>query len=333
MTFPLLYHPEWIIYDSTKLDTYIECHRRYFYEHVLGWRPDSPAHDLVFGSAWHCAREHQLLHGYEDINGAFSAFEKEYRKEFPPESDILYQPKTPEAALTGLLRYANEYSSDLILNKVVEIDGKKMTEISGTVPIDTNRKIHYKMDSILEQVEDGKILSMDHKTTSEKWFTSTKWDREFFLSIQNGTYTHCLYCLFPIEQVLGVEFCKTGFGYLIRGSKSSPAGPRVGIRYIPAYKTPEQMSTWLWVVNDLINDLERDMDRLHHCREEDLVMQAFQLNHKSCTDYRGCPYHDFCLAWQNPLQHCYQPEIGFKEFFWNPAEVQTTVKKNLEWQR
>lgn len=325
--------PQWKILDSSKIDDYILCPRYFFYSHILGWRRDEPAHDLWFGDCWHVAREHQLIHGYEDVNGAFAKFEAKYRLKFPPETDSIYKPKVPAAALVGLLRYAQERSSDLRQNRVVEVDGRKMTEISGTVPIGDNRFLHYKMDSIIEEVETGKIKSWDHKTTTEKWLNDTRWDNEYFLSIQNGTYTHCLYCLFPIEQVLGVEFCKVGFGFLERGSRTRSAGFHVGIRHIPAYKTPEQMNNWLWVVNDLVDDIERDMDRLFHCKEGDPVMQAFRLNPKSCTSYKGCPFNDFCLSWQNPLQRCHQPEIGFKVEFWDPRNVPTTVKQNLEWPR
>lgn len=333
MTFPLIHHPEWDILDSTKLDEYISCHRKYFFTHILGWQSDKPAHDLYFGECWHIAREHQLLYGYDDIAGAYNKFENHYRKQFSVETDALYKPKVPQAVLIALMRYANERSSDLVLNRVVEIGGVKMTEISGKVPVDEKRFLHYKMDSIMERVGDEMIFSWDHKSTTEKWFNDTRWDEEFHLSIQNGTYTHCLYCQFPIERVLGVEFCKVGFGYLERGSRNRSAGYHAGIRNVPAFKTPEQMNTWLWNVNDILDDIERDMDRLHHCKEEDAVMQAFQLNPKSCTSYRGCPFHDFCLAWQNPLQHAYAPEIGFRVEFWDPSKMETTNKKDLEWKR
>lgn len=331
MTFPLSEHPEWFIYDSSKLDEYITCPRKYFYRHILGWTPDIPAHDLAFGNSWHKAREWQLIHGYDDVPGAMTAFLNEYRKHFDPESDPIYVPKTPAAVLRGLLQMAEEHSCDLVDNEVVTMDGVKMTEISGTVPIDKDRYLHYRMDSMMHRLEDDKFFSWDHKTTSGKWIHDTRWDEELFLSIQNGTYTHCLYCLFPIDKVLGVEFCKTGFEFLERSSKNRSAGYHTTTRYIPAFKTPEQMNVWLWNVNDIVDDLERDMDRLSHCKESDTVLMAFQQNPKSCSAYKGCPFHDFCLSWSNPLQRCYEPPLGYRVEFWNPAKMETSVKKNLEW--
>jgi len=325
-------HPSWEIKDSSKLDDYIRCPRYYFYHHLLGWSADGPEHDLIFGEAFHHAREHQLLFGYDDVQGAYEAFIKVYRKEFPPETDNLYIPKVPAAILHALMQFAELFKRDLIDNEVVELDGEKMTEVAGTVPVDEKRVLHYRMDSIMRRREDGMIYSWDHKTTSGKWIHDARWDRDLFLSIQNGTYTHCLYCLFPIEQVLGVEFDKTGFEYLKKGSANRPAGYHVTIRRVPAYKTPEQMNTWLWLVNTILDEIERDMECLSHCTESDEVLMAFRQNPKACSDYRGCEFHDYCLAWQNPLRCCYEPPLGFITRFWDPMEREATVKKDLNFQ-
>ncbi len=326
-------HPTWSIIDSSKLDDFITCPRKYFYAHLLGWRMDLPAHDLWFGSCWHLAREHQLLYGYDDVQGAYNKFIGEYRKRFPPDTDSLYIPKVPTAVLNALMKFAEERSNDLIENRVVELNGRKMTEMSGKVPISDTRFLHYRMDSILQRVSDGKYFSWDHKSTGAKYITGRQWSEQFHLSIQNGTYTHCLYCLFPIEEVLGVEFCGTGFEYLSRGSANRPAGFYATLQRVPAFKTPDQMNVWLWNVNDLVDRVEYEMDRLSHCQEGDSVMMAFPLNPKSCTAYKGCPYHDYCLSWSNPIQQCYEPPLGFRQEFWNPSEMQTTNKLDLEWRK
>jgi hypothetical protein len=300
---------------------------------VLGWALDAPAHDTHFGACWHMAREHQLLYGYDDIEGAYNAFINEYRKEFDPETDNLYLPKTPTAVLNALNVFARENKRDLIDNDVVEIDGTKMTEISGTVPVDDNRFLCYRLDSIMRRKEDGKIFSWDHKTTSEKYLVGRQWADQFYLGIQNGTYTHCLYCMFPIEDVLGIEFCGVGFAFLKRGSSTRPAGYHISTRRVPAYKTPEQMNAWLWLVNDLLDDIEREFDRLSHCSENDSVLMAFPMNPSGCGAFRGCPYHDYCISWSNPLQRSDEPPLGFKVEFWNPLDMETTNKINLEWSK
>jgi len=135
--------------------------------------------------------------------------------------------------------------------------------------------------------------------------------------------------MFPVEQVLGVEFVKTGFEYLKKGSANRPAGYHATTRHVPAFKTPDQMNTWLWTVNDILDELERDMDRLSQSSESDEVLMAFRMNPKACSDYRGCEFHDYCLAWQNPLRRCYEPPLGFIQKFWDPSAKESTVKKDL----
>ena len=329
--FPITEHPTWSIRDSSKLKDFLMCKRYFFYRYILGWDLDWPAHDLYFGECWHRAREHQLLHGYDDIEGAYNAFISHYRKQFEPESDEMYSPKTPSAVLNALMKFRDERSRDLIENEVVVLDGVKMTEISGTVPVDDRRVLYYRMDSIMRRLSDGKIFSWDHKTTSEKYINGRQWGEQFHLDVQNGTYTHCLYCMFPIEDVLGIEFCGTGFTYLKRGSADRPAGYHASLRRVPAFKTPDQMNVWLWNTIDILNEIDMEFERLFSCKEEDAVMMAFPMNPGSCTSYRGCPYHDYCLSWANPLQQCYEPPLGFREEFWDPSAMDTRNKKDLEW--
>lgn len=331
MTLPLTEHPSWLRRDSSKLDDYIMCPRRFLLRHIFGWELARPSHDLYFGECWHRAREHQLLFGYNDINGAYDKFITHYRKVFAPEDDSMHEPKTPPNVLGALMKFASEKHRDLIDNEVVILDGTKMTEISGTVPVSETQVLHYRMDSIMRQLGDGKVFSWDHKTTSEKYIKYDTWADQFYLGIQNGTYTHCLYCMFPIEEVLGIEFCGTGFAYLKRASKDRSAGYHCTLRRVPAYKTPDQMNVWLWTVLDTLADIDRDMDRLFHCSEDDPVLQAFKMNHKSCSMYKGCQFFDYCLSWGNPLQYCYEPPLGFKVDFWDPSKMETTNKRNLEW--
>lgn len=320
-------HPTHQIIDSSKLDDYQSCPRLYFFKHVLGWRIDTPQHDLYFGQAWHVAREYMLLNGYEDIQGAFDAFYNFYREEYEISTDELYRPKDPEAVILAIVKFAEFYKRDLIDNELL------YTEISGSVPIDENRVLYFRMDSVLRNKEKGFIFSWDHKSTKR---FCRQWESNFHLSIQNGTYTHCLYCMYPDEMksglIKGVEFCGTEFAYLKRGSKVRPQGYNINFQRVPAWKGPKSMSTWLWNTIDLIDDLERDMDRLSHCSEDDPVMMAFSMRTNSCSNYYGCMFHDYCMTWANPLRHCFEPPLGFRQEFWNPTEMETTNKMKLEWE-
>lgn len=325
--------PIWNILDSSKLDDFLRCRRRYFYSHILGWRPSAPAHDLHFGTCWHLAREHQLIHGYEDIEGAYSEFLTEYRKIFDESTDDMFIPKTPKGVWEALMAFTVHYMRDLEDNELLRNPdtNEPFTEIAGTVPISDSKMLHFRMDSILRRKSNNKVFSWDHKTTSANYIKYPPWEEQFYLSIQNGTYTHCLYCIFPAEEVLGVEFCGTGFGHLKRGSTARPAGYHQEFKRVSAFRTPSQMNVWLWTVIDLVNEVEMETDRLTHCSDSDSVLQAFPLNPGGCSKYKGCEFHDYCTCWENPLQQCGEPPLGFIVEFWNPADKDSRNKMELEW--
>ena len=321
---PIPEQPTWSIIDSSKLDTFERCKRLFFYEYILGWRSEAANHDLHFGTAWHLAREHQLLFGYDKVYDAYTKFIDYYRLEFPEESDDIYRPKEPFAVMKALDKFAEERSSDLTENELL------LTETAGTVPINQQGDVlYYRMDSVLRNNDSGKIFSWDHK--SKKGAFNRTWEEKFQLSLQNGTYTHCMYCMYPIEDVLGIEFCGASFEYLSRKSKARDAGYHINFNRVPSFKPPDQMNAWLWTVNDLYSELMREMDRLSHCSAEDKVFMAFPMNDTNCTSFWGCKYHDFCISWQNPLQRCQHPPLGFVEEHWNPSEIEATNKKDLEW--
>ena len=316
-------HPTWHINDASKLSIMSTCWRKDFYESILGWRAEGVSHDAFFGESWHKAREYMLLNGYEDVYGAYDAFLSHYRSEFEPETDELYRPKDPMGALNAILKFAENYPRDLLDNELL------YTEISGSVPVDHRRSLYFRMDSILRSRDTGKVFSWDHKSTKK---FSRQWENDFALSWQSGTYTHCLYSMFPIDEVIGIEFCGTGFEFLSRNSKLREAGYHASFKRVPAWKRKDQMQVWLWQVIDILNRREMELDRLSQCSENDKVMMAFPMRPTSCSKYWGCIFHDFCCSWENPLQHCFEPPIGFVQSFWDPTEIKTTNKVALEWE-
>ena len=152
--------PTWKVNDPTKISTFMECPRKYFYSYVLGWRPEAPSNHLVFGSAWHVAMEYLLTHDYSthSVVEAHRGFMGEYRKTFGPETDEMFWPKTPNNALIALNAYAKRFERDL--NEYNPL----YTEIAGKISLNDTQTLHFRMDSIVERKKDGKILKHIQKS-------------------------------------------------------------------------------------------------------------------------------------------------------------------------
>jgi len=315
--YPIEKFRAWDVTDSSKMSDYDTCPRMYFFNHVLGWRNDTPNNHLEFGEAWHQAIEYLMLTNYspDSIGEAYEKARNYYRKSFAKHTDELYKGKTPDGILNALIKYAELYRHDHSEYEVL------FTEIAGTVPVNDERVMHFRMDSIRRNKVTGQYDSLDHKTTGT---ISRVWEDQFQLSVQNGTYTHALYCLYPMDQVDGVTFNGTAF------KKTKVRGYEADFKRVPAWKSPRQMQNWLWNTLETIDKLDHDFERLACASDSDEVLGCFQQNTGNCTKYFGCPYHDFCCAWGNPLQHADSPPLGFRQEFWDPSEREATHVMDLK---
>lgn len=310
---PIAEHPTHKIYDSSKLQEYMTCPRKYFYKYVLGWANEDPNIHLVFGEAWHRAMEVILWEGggNEALEKAYARFIEYYRKSFTEIQDGSNFPKVPGSVIPALVQYTNQYA--------VGKDELIATETAGTVPIAENRVMHYRLDSIYKG--DKGYYSLEHKTGSR---LSQAWLDQWTLKVQVGTYTHSLLCMYPQE---------TTHGVIINGAifrKKDTEFLRVPVR-----KTEAIMNAWLWNVNHLIDLVEWNMAELKEADDSENILRAFPMNTEACMNYgRMCEFHDFCSNWANPLQRCEKPPIGYVQKWWNPAERESTNRKNIEqnWQ-
>ena len=292
--------------DSSKLKDFKACPRKFFYSHVLGWRSEMPNIHLVFGSAWHEAMEHLLLNGYSDtsVGEAFDKFLEYYRQYFPPETDGIHKAKTVDNALVVLAKYSAfpDYHRDLEDFKVL------FTEIAGSVSVDETHVLYFRMDSILQNNHTLKIRSREHKTGSRTW----QWEDQWLLDGQVGTYNHVLYCLYPRDQVDGIEL--NGIFFLTR--KTDP----YDFRRFLIKRTEDQMQVWLDTVRYYLWEIDREYELLDEANESDMTMKCFPLRDTSCQAYgRLCEFHDFCMAWPNPLRKAFDPPIGFRKEYWDPT--------------
>jgi len=295
-------HPTWHKHHATKINDYLTCPRYFFYRTIWGLKKDETHNHLAFGSAWHEVMEVLLKEGYttEALVNGIEAFTRTYRMHFGAETDELFVPKTPSTALTAAANYIQHYARQDAGQEVLH------TEACGAVPIRHDRLIHFKADSI---IRDGRgIFSREHKTGSR---AGRQWVDQWPLSMQVGTYTHVLYCLYPSDEVWGIE---------INGTIFQKA--KIDFVRVPCRASLPMLNAWLTDVNDWIDRIQNDISVLMaDDKEEADVMLSFPRNPKSCTDYYGCEYHAFCMSWPNPLQQMDYIPIGFHQEYWDPEVV------------
>ena len=290
----------WNLIDSSILNQFIDCPRRYFYRYILGWQPESPNNHLIFGEAWHKAMEHLYTNGFDDSNvlKAFDKFNEVYRSHFSPEMDEMFEPKTPANAFIVLARYAEKYQRDLEDFEV------KYTEIAGTVSVAEYRTLYFRMDTILRRKSNDKMFSLEHKTGSRLWL----WQEQWPLDIQPGSYNHVLYCLYPSHQVEGVWM---NGSFFIKRKKD----PYDFLR-VPVHKSLQQMQVWFDTVNHYFSEIEKNMEILKNETELQPTMLSFPIRPADCLSWgRVCEFHDFCNAWPNPLAKCYEVPLGISRNF------------------
>ncbi len=315
---PLTYNDLWEVVDSSKLSTFMSCERRYFYEYLLGWRTDNPKQDLIYGIAWHIAKEHLFAnlkkHGYsaQILTEAYQLFYTEYRKTFDESSDDKFAPKNPANAYLALCQYGIKYQSDQQQLEVL------YTEVAGSVPISETDNINFMIDVIVRD-QDG-IAAWDHKTTKRE---TKAWADSFTLAVQTGTYSHVLYILYDVEEVFGMKIDGTVFRN--PPTKKSKKAKGNEHRRINISRNKQQQLVWLWQTQYHIGMLKWNMEQFTACKEEDDILTAFPMRTTACAQWYTCPYHTFCQAWDNPLQRCAEVQPGFKIEHWDPREREKTA--------
>lgn len=315
--------PTWNIIDNSKLSTFKDCPRKYFFEYILGWRSAFPSNDLVFGTSWHMAVEHLLLKGYgpEALNEAKLVFALNYRDSFDQSTDELFEPKNLQGALTGLSLYAQRFQSDMTKYNVLH------TEVGIAVLIAPERTLYMKLDAIVEEKKTELISFIDHKTSKRK---QSNWDMSWQLSGQMLLYLFTLYCMYPHDKV-DKGIVRGAFFYKDTEAKRKKGEEPVQFDQANVSKNFDQLQMWLDSTNYWYERLELEMKRLGECSSDDTTMKAFPQNDQACNKYYGCPYLEHCVAWPNPLQGGRLTRVppDFKVEHWNPVE-NPLIREHLE---
>lgn len=310
-------HPTWQIVDSSKLTCSMTCLRAYFYEYVLGWRVDRPNIHFIFGQSWHKAMDYLFLNGCvpENLDPAFEEFLKVYRTGYAPEDEDESSAKTSTNARAVLAEYIQTYKGDKFVPLHVEIPGQ--------VNITDEWAITLRLD-LLVRDEHGRVLVVDHKTTS---VSSQTWRDQWALNIQMGTYIHAANSLFGVDEVEGALINGVVLRKPIRLKKDGePYAGSKGPEFcrVPVTKTRDQMNVWLDIVRYRYNEIKVNEMLLDEATADTPTLQAFPMDPTACTKYNQlCPYHGFCVGRSNPLALVQQLEggvpVGFVREYWNPT--------------
>lgn len=313
------YHPTFDILDSSKIQAYMQCPRKYFFEYILGWRSELPNLHLEFGEAFHQALEVLAQEGYEHeaVMHAFNKFSDHFRKEYVEIMGDDHKKKNLANAYTTLSEYVINYASDVDDFKITD------TEVAGKVAISLNptRYLTFRIDEACY----GKIFEktghfiFEHKTGSS---LNSLWYDQWLQKTQIGTYYHAARCLLPGEDFLGIvvngifpaaPIRKKLNGELYAGDK----GPQFGRRLY--HRTDAQMEAWRLTTIDWYDSIVKDTELAMKVTPDEPIMTCFRKCTESCVNYNNpCAYKDFCHAWPNPTGRVLQS--GFILEYWNPEE-------------
>jgi len=306
---PIPSHPTHSVLDSSKISEYITCERMSLFRTFLGLVLDRPNHNLIFGSAWHAAREVLLQSNYDlaSIQPAYAAFLELYRTEFPASTDFDFNGKNPQQVLQAL--------HDLCNDPTERPHELLATETHGSVMLDSDTSLVYKMDAICKDSA-GKVYSLEFKSGSYKF---AWWIDEKRVRFQIKCYNHALFSSFPADQVAGVLVK----GTLFRKSEIEPV--EVLIRC-----TPIDLENWMFEAKRHVSNLQRDLNALSQADPADKILYAFPRRVESCIKYnKMCPYYNICFSNTNPLRFAELLPTGFKREFWDPRGEETQrIKKD-----
>lgn len=299
--YPIPFNDSWNLLDSSKVQDYQTCPRKFFFRHVLGWKQEGSNHDLVFGEAFHLLMGELYRSRFQRLEEAYGLFLKKYREHFDADTDQEHSPKNPERVVAALQKYIEFYA-----RKDMELEPIRV-EMFGTVPISTEQEIAFRIDLIAKD-SNGLLIPFEHKTS--KW-NITDWASQWMMKFQIMTYAYVVNCLYgdlkkliPVV-VNGVIFQKT----------------KIEFNRLTITKNIYDMNLYLSIANSICRAIKSDFDTLSNTKDSEPIMPCFLPNGQSCMVYnRPCAFLDFCSMYQNPLYISREVQPGFRQEFWNPLE-------------
>lgn len=310
---------ESLLVDATTTKSYLACPRKYFYEHILNWKPQVPGIALAFGLATHAALEvagkWQMANPKktlptEVIDEARNEGQRIYKQETTEQELNTEELRTPGKLDQLLCGYFSVYpyeawkviSVEQPFNLGVTASGYTSADFNGGIIPDDGRLFSWvgKMDLIVEWPYG--LSAVDHKTTSQ---LGPSFDDQWSPEIQMAGYIQALEIM---ER--GTEKPRVVQGAMVnalRVVKTTPKQVSENFRRVPTTRRPDELKAHH---DSLLGWVERMVDE-----------KRYPQNTTSCSNYGGCPYLELCRRDPNPVgrANAVVPP-GFKHEVWNPIE-------------
>lgn len=289
--------------DSTMINSFRTCPRRFFHEFILGLRPGEISIDLHAGGAFSGALERFYANYYgpcnENIEAALRQTLPLFFKlwgDFAPSKPT---PKTRENVWNALSEYVHKYDPKIDHVQPFDFAGRKTVEFSFAIPLDgpdfprhpvSGDPFIYCGRIDLLGTYNGRTCIRDEKTTARldsNWHQ--KWDlRSQFLG----------YCWAVSSS--GFQ-CSTA---VVRGIVLHSRSPNV---FVEAVKFFGQ-----WELDRWLEQLRRDLHKIVKCWQEGYW--DYNLG-DSCTMYSGCSFQDICKS--EEAEKWFET---YKVVRWNPLD-------------
>jgi hypothetical protein len=322
------------IHDSTKLETFQECPRKYFFSFILHLRPRYANLHIQFGQDVHNGAEvlDDLGWSKEGIEPAMDSFKEGYGDVYSPSVWEEKAPKNPSGAnaIYKALVKAHDPSEITI-----------MKEIALPVPVSDSDVVWCKMDRIY--VKNGVLYSLDYKTSGKLYSDLNK---RALSRNQFKAYTAALNYHFSKKGAIGdlqalfaipyknAPKTLTQNPFYYSHAKADDGNAHALLVKIPCKYDDWDLVDWKDRISVVIQDLQLETDRLS-CSKDTEDLKAFPKKPGACFSYNTiCPFFNIChtdaLVKRNPLYLAQNdnPPLGFRREVWNPRESGNYVLKD-----
>lgn len=284
------------VVDHTSLAMFKECPQKYYLGIVCGYRLNTAAPPLVFGSAYHEGLEvfdREIAKGRSRDEALIASIRAALKFSLPPGDSS----RTRETLIRALVWHEENYRHDVAELHILP-DGKPAVELSFRIELPfhfhgSDSPVLYcgHIDKIVNY--QGRLFAMEHKHT-KSGLSDFYWLRYTFSSQISGYHLAC-----------ETNFSTEIGGAIIDATQVGATFARFGRRIVSRVKAHQQ--EWLLDTHYWLEQLNGSFltDRWPH-------------NHESCSKYGGCQFRDVCFA--SPLVRDSHLRTHYRVERWDPLK-------------